>query len=126
ELLPLPPVARDEQRPLDVELGENRGELAEVPADDHVGRRERANSTNAWAARVSARPLARTRKISRTGSRPRTRAIAIVPAARSDSIAVREMNVTPCPAATALLTDSCNPSSTRTSRSRKRVPTVRS
>ena len=32
------------------------------------------------------------------------------------------MNVTPCPASTALFTDSWSPSSSRTSRSRRRVP----
>src|SRR5437899_3649789 len=125
KLLRLPPVARDEQRPLDPELREHGAELPEPPADDHFGSRERANSTNACAARVSTRPLERTRRISRTGSSPRTPAVAIVPAAMSDSIAVREMNATPCPAATALRTDSWSPSSTRTSRSRRRVPTFR-
>ena len=60
-----------------------------------TGARPRANSTNARAARVSARPLARTRKISRSSSSPSTRASASVPAARSASIEEREMKVTP-------------------------------
>ena len=45
-----------------------------------------------------------------------------VPAASSGSTAEREMKVTPYPAWTALRTDSCSPSSSRTSRSRSRVP----
>ena len=93
-LLP-PALARDEERPLHAELLQDPRQRRDAPADDHDGRRVRAKSTNACAARVSARPLERTRKISRTGSRPRTRADAIVPAARSASRAVREMNVTP-------------------------------
>ncbi len=70
------------------------GQLFEAPADDHPSRSP-ANFTNASAARVAARPVARTSEISRTGSSPSTRASAIVPAARSDSIADREMKVTP-------------------------------
>ena len=56
----VPARARDEERPLEPELGEHRRQLGERPADDHASR-GRANSTNACAARVSARPLARTR-----------------------------------------------------------------
>ena len=55
----------------------------------------RANSTNASATRVDTLPAPRTREISRVASIPSRRASARVPAARSDSTAVREMNVTP-------------------------------
>ena len=69
------------------------------------GRSRRAararTSTNACATRVSARPLARTSGTSRAGSSPSTRTTASVPAARSASIAMREMNVTPKPPSTA-------------------------
>src|SRR5439155_16418339 len=111
-----PPLARDEERPPDAQLGEHGGQFAQPPPDDHDGRCSRANATNARAARVSLRPLARASKISRTGSSPRTRAVAITPAARSASTARREMKVIPWPASTALRTDSCSPSSSCTSR----------
>ncbi len=65
-------------------------------------------------------------EISRVASRPSTRASARRPAARSDSTAVREMKVTPYPASTARRTDSCRPSSSRTSRSRSLTPCRRS
>src|SRR5438094_2452206 len=93
-----PALARDEQRLSDSKLAEHAGELGETPADDHAGRCSRAKETNARATRVSLRPLPRARKISRTGSSPRTRAVATRPAARSASIARREMNAMPCPA----------------------------
>ena len=57
--------------------------------------RSRTNATNSSAARVCARPEARTSEISRFAFIPSRRASASVPAARSDSTAVREMNVTP-------------------------------
>src|SRR6266705_1284492 len=100
-----PPLARNQQRPPDAQLGEHGGQLAQAPPDDHDGSCSRANATNARAARVSLRPLARASKISRTGSSPRTRAVAITPAARSASTARREMKVIPWPARTALRTD---------------------
>ena len=90
----VPARARDEERPLDPELGEHRGQLGERPADDH-GSRSRANSTNARAARVSARPLRGRGRSRASSSSPSTRASASVPAARSDSTDEREMNVTP-------------------------------
>ena len=57
--------------------------------------RSRTNATNSSAARVCTRPDARTSEISRFAFMPSSRASARVPAARSDSTAVREMNVTP-------------------------------
>ena len=87
-----------------------RGELA------------RANSTNASAARVGVRPAAARARSRVRASSPSTFAAASVPAASSGSTAEREMNVTPYPACTALRTDSCRPSSSRTSRSRSRAP----
>ena len=89
----IPARARDEERTGGTELRKHTFELAEAPADDHS--RARANSTNASATRVDTRPPARTREISRDGSRPRTRASASVPVSSSRSTAVREMNVTP-------------------------------
>ena len=62
-----------------------------------------------------------TRVISRDGSTPSTRASASVPARSSDSTAIREMNVTPKPPITAVLTDSCRPSSRWTSKSQSPV-----
>ena len=55
----------------------------------------RTNATNASAARVCARPEARTSETSRFALIPCRCASATVPAARSDSTAVREMNVIP-------------------------------
>src|SRR5205814_9210185 len=95
QLLPGPARACDEERRLDPELARDVGELGQAPADDHRGSRARAYSRKARAARVSLRPVARATTISRTGSSPRTRAAVSVPAARSASIAVREMKVTP-------------------------------
>ena len=94
-------LAGDQQRTSDPELGEDTGELRKAPADDH-GNLPRAKSTNASATRVRVRPAPEASEISRLASRPSTRASASVPAASSDSTAVREMNVTPYPAATAL------------------------
>ena len=88
------PLARQEVRMLDPELGQHGGQLAESPADDHAIR-PRANSTNASAARVGVRPAARAREISLVASSPSTRAAVSVPAASSGSTADREMNVTP-------------------------------
>ena len=70
------------------------------PAPDGVRhprypRSSRTNATNSSAARVCARPVARTSAISRLAFIPSSRASARVPAARSDSTADREMNVTP-------------------------------
>ena len=91
----LPARAGDEQRrPSHARLVADGANAVEPPADDHA-RRDRANSTKACATRVSARPAERTSEISREGSSPSTRATATVPAARSASIAEREMNVTP-------------------------------
>ena len=90
----LPACARDHERPLDPRLRQHRRQVVEAPADDHE-RRSRANAVNARAARVSARPDARTRRISRSSSSCSTRASTSVPAARSFSIDEREMNVTP-------------------------------
>ena len=70
--------------------------LVEAPADDQ--RRSGERDEGVGNARAT-RPVARTSEISREGSRPLTRAAASVPAAASSgSTAVREMNVTPCPA----------------------------
>ena len=85
-----------------------------------------ANSANASAIRLETRPVPRASEISRRPFMPATRASASAPAARSASTAAREMNVTPYPASTALRTDSCSPSSRRTSRSRSRMPRRRS
>src|SRR4029079_8396431 len=120
-----PALARDQKRLRDPQLGQEARKLAEPPAHDHE-RRPFANSTNASAARVGERPAARTSETSRAGSSPFTRAVASVPAARSASIAAREMKVTPKPATTAALTDSCRPSSSRASSSRSLVPALRS
>src|SRR5262249_11986731 len=90
----VPARAGDHEWALDPGLGERVRQLVEAPADDHVSR-SRATSTNARAARVSDRPAARTRWISRSRSSPATRASTSVPAARSSSIDAREMNVTP-------------------------------
>ncbi len=87
--------AGDEERALDAELVEQRRQLVEAPADDHDASRSRANATNASATLVRARPVADASEISRVASSPSTRASARRPAARSDSTAVREMNVTP-------------------------------
>ena len=87
--------ARDEQWTVDAELAEERAERVEPPADDHEASRSRAKATNASATRVRARPVAEASEISRVASRPSTRASVRRPAARSDSTAVREMNVTP-------------------------------
>ena len=87
--------ARDEHRPLETELREQRCELREPPADDHGARRSPAKATNASAMRERARPEADAREISRVASRPSTRASVSRPAASSASTAVREMNVTP-------------------------------
>ncbi len=57
--------------------------------------RSRTKATNASAARVCERPDARTSEISRLAFMPSSRASPSVSAARSDSTAVREMNVTP-------------------------------
>src|SRR5439155_8671705 len=62
-----PPLAGDQERFVDAEVAEHAWKLAESPADDHVGRCSCAYSRNARAACVSVRPLARARKISRTG-----------------------------------------------------------
>ena len=88
-------LTRDEQWTVDAELAEERAECVEPPADDHEASRPRAKATNASATRVRARPVAEAREISRVASRPSTRASVRRPAARSDSTAVREMNVTP-------------------------------
>src|SRR5471032_1453253 len=90
----IPARAGDEQRCADVELAEHLRQRVESPADDHPSR-DLANSTNACATRVSARPAERTSEIVREGSRPSTRPTSTVPAAMSASIAEREMNVTP-------------------------------
>src|SRR5438034_9646096 len=121
-----PALAGDQERPLDPDLTQQLRELTETPADDHVDSLARANSTKASAAREGERPAGRTSEISRAGSRPFTRAVASVPAASSASTPEREMKVTPKPAAAALLTDSCRPSSSRTSRSRRRTGPRRS
>src|SRR5262249_57751940 len=89
-----PARASDEEGLRDPELGEDVLEVVERPADDQASR-SRANSTKARLALVSARPAARTSWISRPRSSPPTRASASVPASSSDSIEVREMNVTP-------------------------------
>src|SRR5206468_12019213 len=86
---------RHEQRLPDAELGEERPERVESPADDHDARRSRANVTNASATRERARPVADASEIARVASRPSTRASARRPASSSDSTAVREMKVTP-------------------------------
>ena len=86
---------RDEERALEPELREQRRELGEPPADDHGASCSRAKATNASATRVRARPVADASEISRVTSSPSTRASASLPAARSASTAVREMNVTP-------------------------------
>jgi DNA-binding transcriptional LysR family regulator len=70
-------------------------QIVEAPADDHGARRSRANATNASATLVRARPVADASEISRVASSPSTRASPRRPASRSDSTAVREMNVTP-------------------------------
>src|SRR5262245_9411597 len=121
-----PALARDEKRPLDPELVQQAGKLPQPPTDNHEESFARAKSTNASAARVGDRPAGRTSEISRMGSCPLTRAAASVPAASSASTPEREMNVTPYPAATALLTDSCRPSSSLTSRARSRTGPPRS
>src|SRR5512132_2417359 len=121
----VPARAGNEKRAADSELAEEAGQLMEAPADDH-GTFSRANSTNASATRLGVRPVERTSEISRVGSRPFTRAAARLPLASSGSIDEREMNVTPWPAATAAFTDSWSPSSSRTSRSRRRRPAERS
>ena len=91
----VPARARDQHRSADTDLLADLGdERRGPPADDHRSL-VLANSTNAWAERVSARPPERTSKISRAGSSPSTRATATVPAATSSAIAAREMNVTP-------------------------------
>src|SRR5262245_25254598 len=90
----VPPRARDKQRPLDAELSKQRSELIDPPADDHPSR-SLANVTNASAARLGTRPVARTMEICRCRSSPSMRTCATVPAARSASTALREMNVAP-------------------------------
>ncbi len=94
-----PARARDHERVLDPDVGEQGRKLVEPPANDHAGSfsggRSRANWTKALAARVSARPLARTRWIWRSSSSPSTCASTSVPAARSFSTDDREMKVTP-------------------------------
>jgi len=57
----VPAVARDQERIVDAGHCERIGKLVERPAHDHEARRSFANSTNACAARVSARPAERTR-----------------------------------------------------------------
>src|SRR5438067_13758688 len=109
-----PALAGDQQWPLDPELAKETRKLAKAPADDHATSLARAKSMNASAARVGDRPAGRTSEISRTGPCPLTRAAASVPASSSASTPDREMKVTPYPAATALFTDSCSPSSSRT------------
>src|SRR5204862_5828300 len=94
KLQSIPARARHDQRRADAEGADDLRQRVEAPADDHASR-VRANSTNACATRVSARPPERTSQISRDGSSPATRAVATVPAPRSASIAEREMNVTP-------------------------------
>ena len=74
----VPALGREQERPLDPP--QHLRQRVEPPADDHASR-SRARSRNACAARVSDRPGARARKMSRAGSSPSTRASASVPAA---------------------------------------------
>ena len=89
-----PAVRRDQVGVVRVELVEHPRKLVEPPAHDHASR-SAAKATNASAARVEARPAARTSEISRAGSRPSTPAAASRPDSSSASTAEREMNVTP-------------------------------
>ncbi len=91
--------------------------------------------TRGALARTRRRPARRASPRGRSSGRARSRATARaprparsprVPAARSASIAEREMNVTPKPPTTALRADSWSPSSSGTSRSRRRTPAARS
>jgi hypothetical protein len=54
-----PPLARDEQGPLDAQLFEQRPELGETPANDYESL-SLAKERKASAARVAERPRART------------------------------------------------------------------
>jgi hypothetical protein len=54
-----PPVARDEERPIDPQFAQERLELRETPPNDQESR-SIAKERNASAARVDARPRART------------------------------------------------------------------
>ena len=123
----VPALARDEQRPLDAELREHGGQLGRATSgrSSSACARARTRGRRGRSASRRGRWSGRGRCRARAAS-PSTRAAASVPAARSDSTDVLEMKVTPKPALTAVMTDSCRPSSRRTSRSRSRMPTRRS
>ena len=103
----VPPRTRDEERSRDAGFGARLGQRVESPANDHASR-SRAYATNACAARVSARPVARASWTSRAGSSPSTRTSARKASPRQGRprSRVREMNVAPNPPRTAARADS--------------------